>query len=165
MPHTKDESGDDDIGELARSRTSHDPDTATLTYWLARLAPLIAAPAPTIVVIANRCGIEPGGWRDPHRFPPTPTACSPPTASAPPSSSSRSRVRPDFRKCARFGGLDGEEERKEGEEKMEEGEEEARYAGTSCVLRVGAGRVEVVGMMGRGVEGVGVVDVDVDGGG
>lgn len=39
--------------------------------------------------------------------------------------------------------------------------EEARYAGSSCVLRVGGGRVEVVGVMGRGEEGVGVVDVDV----
>ena len=42
------------------------------------------------------------------------------------------------------------------------GGEEARYAGTSCVMKVGGGKVGVWGVMGRGTEGLLVIDTRVE---
>lgn len=57
-------------------------------------------------------------------------------------------------RCGEEGGGDAVGEEKGG----------VRYAGTSWVGRMGGGRVRVGGMMGRGVEGVMVVDLGEGGG-
>ncbi|MCJ1247873.1 Carbon-nitrogen hydrolase [Trapelia coarctata] len=172
-PHSGPGEDEDEPAQPATARTASraQPDTDIFAYWLDRLTPLIAAPKLTTVVIANRCGVEPGHRRAPKR-----------TASA---HVGPAPARPAFKRCARFGppaidideaaavdaaaGGKGVAEGREGGGAGSEGADganalgqtgEARYAGTSCVLRVGAGQVEVLGLMGRGEEGVGVVDTD-----
>ena len=125
---------------LEAAAGNDEPDVKTIVYWISRLAPLVAAPHRTLVVIANRTGVEPGAVR----------ACD-------------LRRERDTRRALDWayrespgaaGGNDGAA--------REEGNlvaSEARYVGSSCVLLLGGGRAVCLGAMGRAEEGVAVVDV------
>ena len=134
----------------AEASGKDEPDAKTIVYWISRLTPLITAPHRTLVVIANRTGVEAGEVR----------ACDLQRERDP------ERVFEVARRESRDGvrGDDGvvvaNGDRYVGEE--ERGglvATEARYVGSSCVLVLGGGRAVCLGAMGRGEEGVGVVDV------
>ena len=82
--------------------TKAEPELSTLSYWVERLRPVVERKADrkTIVVLAKRCGVEPGA------------------------------------------------------------EKQACYAGTSTVLGVGNGEVEIWDIQGKGEERLLVMDTD-----
>ena len=110
------------------------PDISTLAYWLDRLGPVVRAPREVVVVIANRCGIEPANWSDSGRASADRTSDPLEEAGATPLGE----------------GGDGAN--------APRGTSEARYAGTSTVMLLGKGRARIWGLMGRAEEGVLRVD-------
>ena len=88
------------------------PDLDTLAYWIERFLPIVNAERENevIVVLANRCGLEPGSVAGVTR------------------------------------------------DRDDEGEEVVGYAGSSCVLRVKGGSVQLYGILGRADESILVTD-------
>ncbi|GAB7340381.1 hypothetical protein MBLNU457_6824t1 [Dothideomycetes sp. NU457] len=103
-------------GELTGAGQSEKPDLDTVMYWLQRFQPLFQAEREVgedvVVVLANRCGSEPGKVAGVSQ------------------------------------GVD------------ETGEEVVSYAGSSCVIRVRHGEVQIYDMLGRAEEKVLMVDTD-----
>lgn len=96
------------------TETAAEPDLDTLSYWLGRFFPVIAAATEEemVLVLANRCGIEPGS----------------------------------------LAGIS--------QGVSEDGEEVVSYAGSSCVLRVKGGNVQIYDLLGKAEEKVLIVDMD-----
>ena len=113
----------------------------TLLYWLNRLYPLIKSEDETVVVVANRCGIEPGAIDGIEGEVVKATATVTQTEG----------VNGGF-------GVIGAGVESGGCVGSRPANEEARYAGSSCVLVFGKGRAKVLGVEGKGVEGVLRVD-------
>ena len=130
---------------------SKQPDLDTWAYWIQRLSPLVSSQDREVVVIcANRCGQEPG-----------------PCLTAFPSSTSSSTAAA-AEKAQPFSPPPPESTRFEATiptaTEGENGEAGGvRYAGTSWIGKVGGGKVEVGGMMGRNEEGVLIVDFEAEG--
>lgn len=93
-------------------QSAEEPDLETLAYWIERFFPLVGAKLPdgVVVVLANRCGTEPGSVAGVSR---------------------------------------GVGER---------GEEVVSYAGSSCVLKIEEGRVQVYNILGKCEEALLVID-------
>ncbi|MCJ1333265.1 Carbon-nitrogen hydrolase [Thelotrema lepadinum] len=146
--------------------TLTEPDSESLTYWLDRLSPLIEADRETLVVVANRVGVESGIVR----------ACKlDEIESSEKFLASRSGY-PSNNHQAQDDELD--QGRKEQIEANHAGAEptaeftklvdqdgvggivstSAHYAGTSLVMALGEGKVRVFGMLGRGEERMLVTD-------
>jgi len=100
------------IGGVMKER----PDLDTIMYWLQRFEPLVQAERAVgedvVVVLANRCGMEPG------------------------------------RLAGVSQGMD------------DSGEEVVSYAGSSCVMKVRNGEVQIYDMLGRAEEKLLIVDTD-----
>lgn len=96
------------------SESAGEPDLSTLMYWIERFFPVISAErdGEVILVLANRCGTEPG----------TVAGVSQGVG--------------------------------------EEGEDVVSYAGSSCVLRVKGGSVQIFDILGKAEERLLVVDTD-----
>lgn len=156
--------------------TASQPDLDSFAYWIDRLTPLLDANHETLVVIANRTGVEPGTVR----------SCD---LENPP--------RPSFSKPDRTLGdspLDPEKQNRKEEVESHIGAEpaapsgpraprtsseevnqpvdtdgtsnimttSAHYAGTSSIFALGHGRVRVWGLMGRGGEGVSLINTEAE---
>lgn len=154
--------------------TFRDPDIGSFTYWLDRLLPLIEADKETLVVMANRVGVEAGEVR----------ACNLEKVQSPTHfGSAGSRAAADIHESPNGKDDDEEEEEEQKKRQIELGHvgaeptaqftklvdidkvggvvsKSAHYAGTSVVMALGNGKVSVFGMLGRGEEKVLVADTD-----
>ena len=140
--------------------TEEEPDMDTFRYWLNRLEPLIRAERSTIVIIANRAGLEPGAVN----------ACD------------LAAIKPPGLKCP-LGSVTLNENEKISAEKVEQnhvGSEPtaqlvrevkrdgergvvsalAHYAGSSTIMILGHNQIRRWGILGRGEEKVLVADLE-----
>ena len=112
----------------------------TLLYWLNRLYPLIKSERETVVVVANRCGLEPGAIDGVEGEVVKDTGA------------------PKEGENAGGFGVVGTGVETQACVGSRPASEEARYAGSSCVLVLGKGRAKVLAVLGKAVQGVLRVD-------
>ena len=153
-------------GPCCPTLTSPDPDSDTLTYWLDRLSPLVEADRETLVVVANRVGVESGIVR----------ACK------------LDEVETSKKFLASKSGFMGSNDQTQEHERDKALKEDieanytgaeptaeftklvdqdrvggivstsAHYAGTSIVMALGKGKIRVFGILGRGEERILLAD-------
>ena len=121
----------DEKSAIEEERTwKAEPDVKTIEYWVSRLMPLIRREQRTIVVVANRTGRDEGEVR----------ACDLALADGRNETApvSRQTMAPAYGLVAK----------------------EACFVGSSCMLVLGHGRAVCLGALGKGEEGVAVIDSD-----
>ena len=168
---------------------AQDPDWETVAYWLERLTPLVdrmdqplksmtmrdskravcknrrfVERSETLVVIANRVGIEPGELRacDLEGPFPVPPPAAMMAAGGVSTTTATARVMPGTEPTPANPAADTAQGKTEGSavDSMVMGSE-AKYAGSSCVMGLaGDGNLRLYGVMGRAEEGVLVVDTE-----
>ena len=153
-------------GPCCPASTAPEPDSENLTYWLDRLSPLIEADKETLVVVANRVGVESGIVRackldeieTSEKF----------LASKFGFTGSNDRPQDHYSDKARKEEIEashaGAEPTAEFTELVDQDgvggvvSTSAHYAGTSIVMALGKGKIRVFGILGRGEERVLLAD-------
>ena len=159
---------DEDQGPVCcPPETSQVPDLDSIAYWLDRLLPLIQATKETTVVIANRVGVEAGLVKsyDLQKLAEENTQSVSQKAAAELTKADSSKDGSIKRQKENIEVQhNGAEPTAEFTRLVDADEDRgivstsAHYAGSSVVLKLGQGEVEVYGMLGRGNEGVLVAD-------